>query len=115
MIKGPGSLPGVHVIEGKEVIELAAFLGTKADGLRQLQSRWGITATLFAGDDATDEAAFEALQQGDVGVKVGPEPSAAEWRLSDPAAVVDVLERLHVLRQAHPEPVLPTGPRLAGG
>ena len=114
VIAGPGSLPGVHVIEGKEVIELAVFLGTKADGLRQLQSRWGITATLFAGDDVTDEAAFEALKPGDVGVKVGQEQSAAEWRLTDPAAVVDVLERLHLLRQSRAEPVLSTGPHRAG-
>ena len=98
VMNGPGRLPGVHVIEGKEVIELAVFLGTKADGLRQLQSRWDITATLFAGDDATDEAAFKALRPGDLGVKVGPEPSAAEWRISDPAAVVNVLGRLLVRR-----------------
>jgi trehalose-phosphatase len=98
--KGPGSLPGVHVIDGKEVIELAIFAGNKADALDVLRSRWDITETLFAGDDDTDESVFESLGPSDVGVKVGSGSSAALWRVDDPAAVVGLLERLLALRQA---------------
>lgn len=98
--QGPGGLPGVYVLEGKEVIELAVFSGTKADGVDALRERWGITGTLFAGDDATDETAFAALRAGDLGVKVGPGPSVAGWRVDDPVAVVGLLERLRSLRQA---------------
>jgi trehalose 6-phosphate phosphatase len=97
---GPGSLADVHVIEGKEVVELAVFTGAKADGLDVLRKRWSITGTLFAGDDATDESAFGVLGASDVGVKVGPGPSAAGWRVNGPAAVVHLLERLLELRQA---------------
>jgi trehalose 6-phosphate phosphatase len=100
---GPGSHPDVHVIDGKEVIELATFTGTKGDGLHALWSRWNISATLFAGDDTTDEAAFAALGPQDVGVKVGPGMSAARWRVENPAAFVIVLEQLLVLRQARVE------------
>jgi trehalose-phosphatase len=96
---GPGALPGVHVIEGKEVIELAVFAGSKADALDVLRERWQVGGTLFAGDDLTDESAFAALGPSDVGVKVGAGPSAAPWRVDDPAAVVGLLERLLDLRQ----------------
>ena len=99
--RGPGRLSGVHVIEGKEVIELAVFAGNKADALDVLRSRWHIDRTLFAGDDATDETAFSALLPGDVGVKVGAGVSAAPWRVDDPAALVGLLERLLALRQPH--------------
>lgn len=96
---GPGKLPGVHAIEGKEVVELAVFPGTKADGIEALRSRWGITGTLFLGDDLTDESAFGVLGTGDVGVKVGAGPTTAPWRVDDPAAVVQLLQRLADLRR----------------
>lgn len=95
---GPGRLPGVHVIEGKEVVELAVFPGAKGDGVSALRSRWAITGTLFVGDDVTDESAFAALGTGDVSLKVGEGQSLATWRLPDPDSVVGVLERLAVLR-----------------
>jgi len=82
------------VIEGKEVVELAVFTGNKADALDVLRTRWDISATLFAGDDVTDESAFSALGPSDLGVKVGAGPSAAAWNVDDPVALVGVLERL---------------------
>lgn len=100
---GPGSIPGVHVIEGKEVIELAVFSGTKADAVDALRARWGITGTLFAGDDVTDETVFATVRVGDVGLKVGHGASTAEWRVDTPFRVVEVLERLLSLRQARVE------------
>lgn len=95
---GPGSLPGVHVLEGKEVVELAVFPGAKGDAVAALRFRWDITATLFVGDDATDESAFAAMDATDIGIKVGEGESVARWRLDDPAAVVRLLERLALLR-----------------
>ncbi len=97
---GPGSLAGVHVIEGKAVVELAVFPGQKGDGVLALQERWNTTRTLFIGDDVTDESAFAALGPNDVSIKVGDGVSSAAWRVEDPDAVVDVLERLGVLRAA---------------
>ena len=41
---------------------------------------------VFAGDDTTDEAGFEYLQGiGGVGVKIGPGPSAARYRIASAA------------------------------
>jgi len=95
---GPGSLTGVHVLEGKEVVELAVFPGAKGDGVAVLANRWDITATLFVGDDVTDESAFASLGTGDVSVKVGEGESAAKWRLPDPGSVVNLLTRLAAAR-----------------
>ena len=53
-----------------------------------------ITATVFIGDDLTDENAFGVLSGADVGVKVGPGRTAADVRIQDPSRVADLL---HVL------------------
>lgn len=99
----PDSIPGVHLIEGKEVIELAVFSGTKADAVDALRARWGITGTLFAGDDVTDETVFATVRVGDVGLKVGRGASKADWRVDTPLRVVEVLERCLSLRRAKVE------------
>lgn len=50
--------------------------------------------TLFAGDDWTDEHAFEALGDNGVSVCVGDRPSMAAHRLASPAAVEALLAAL---------------------
>ncbi|HEX2667462.1 MAG TPA: trehalose-phosphatase [Gammaproteobacteria bacterium] len=44
---------------------------------------------IYIGDDLTDESGFEAVNaRGGLSIKVGPEPSVAQERLADPAAVL---------------------------
>lgn len=97
---GPGTAVGVHVTEGKEVVELSVVLVGKGSALDSLRHRAEATAVLFAGDDVTDETAFAVLGDADVGVKVGVGSTAAGWRVEDPEALVALLERLLTLRQA---------------
>jgi trehalose-6-phosphatase len=52
------------------------------------------TATVFIGDDITDENAFGVLEDGDVGIKVGPGRTVADARIADPGRVADVLNVL---------------------
>jgi trehalose 6-phosphate phosphatase len=59
-----------------------------------LRSRLRPAATVFFGDDRSDETAFADLAAGDVGVKISPGPTAARWRLATPGDVVDVFRRL---------------------
>ena len=62
---------------------------------RRLAGQAGLPPwTLFAGDDWTDEDAFEALGDAGVTVCVGDRPSAARFRLRGPAGVERLLAAL---------------------
>lgn len=84
--------PDVTLLEGKEVLELTVATGTKGDAIRGLaEAGDGI---LYIGDDQTDETVFAVLGPDDVGVKVGPGPTAARFRVKNVAEVVELLEAL---------------------
>jgi len=101
--EGPGSWPGVHSTAGKKVLELAVVETSKGTALDVLRERTGADAVLFLGDDVTDEKAFAVLRPatGDVGVKVGPGPTAAEYRVDDPEQVVGLFALLSEERRLH--------------
>ena len=85
--------PGVHVIPGKEVVELSVSAADKGSTLADLALASRSNATLYVGDDATDERAFAALQplSGDLTIKVGPGETVALHRVPGPEAVVELL------------------------
>jgi len=70
--------------EGKAVLEFAVVTTSKGSAIDVLRERDDATAVVFLGDDVTDEKAFARLRDGDVGVKVGPGPSAAQYRVGSP-------------------------------
>ncbi|WKV16772.1 hypothetical protein LP422_21985 [Janibacter limosus] len=55
-------------------------------------------ATVYLGDDVTDEHVFTVLGPDDVGIKVGPGESAARLRVDDCTHVPEVLAALSSLR-----------------
>ncbi|WP_051389444.1 trehalose-phosphatase [Arthrobacter sp. 35W] len=85
---------GIHLTDGKRVLEAAVVRADKGQGLGLLRDAAAATAVFFAGDDVTDEHAFAALGTGDVGVKVGPGETAAGYRIPSPAGLPAVLEQL---------------------
>lgn len=91
--------PALTVRDGKNVVEFAVRNATKGDGLRILRERLGVDAVLFAGDDVTDEDALRALEQHDLGIKVGPAATIAAHRVADPAALAALLAELAVRRR----------------
>jgi trehalose-phosphatase len=102
-------LPGVHLTEGKEVLEFSVVDSgqhNKGVALRELVQSAGAQATLFIGDDTTDEAAFAVLDDaaGDVSIRVLPAGSGivtrARHTVADPDEVAAVLELLADLRDA---------------
>ncbi len=93
----PATWPGVHLLRGKMVLELTVVATDKGRALQALGHDNHCTATMFIGDDITDENAFLSLGPGDVGVKVGGGSTAADVRIADPARVADLL---HVLDSA---------------
>lgn len=82
--------PEVTLLEGKEVFELTTATRTKGQAILDLgRDTDGI---VYIGDDQTDETVFAVLRPHDIGVKVGPGPTAAGFRVADVAAVVELLQ-----------------------
>lgn len=85
------------LVEGKMVAELK--FGTRdkrlaiADFMAEAPFRG--RRPFFAGDDVTDEAGFHGVNAaGGVSVKIGTGPSAAQYRLADPAALAAWLQNV---------------------
>lgn len=93
-VTGPGSVAGRHLKAGKEVIEIAVVQADKGVALRRLAEEVGAAAVVYLGDDRTDEDAFAVLGPADLGVKVGPGPTVAAYRVPDPVGAVAVLAGL---------------------
>jgi trehalose 6-phosphate phosphatase len=94
--RGPGGPPHLRVLEGDRVWEVVPReVRGKGYAARKQWRRWGMSALpVYLGNDATDEAAFQALAGG-VTVRVGlPRRSRALYRLRNPAEVRRFLEML---------------------
>nr|WP_194910031.1 trehalose-phosphatase [Catenulispora rubra] len=98
---GPASWDGVHVTEGKAVIELAVIETDKGEALDMLRRQADATAALFVGDDVTDEKAFARLTDPDVGVKVGHGETLAEYSIPDTEDVAVMLVHLLMQRRGY--------------
>lgn len=101
-LAGPAKIPGVHVMEGKAVIELAVTDVTKGAALAMLGEELEIDHACFVGDDRTDETAFAALPTPPLGIaiKVGAGETVAPHRLDDIPAVGRWLTFLADLKDA---------------
>jgi trehalose 6-phosphate phosphatase len=86
--------------EGKMVIELKPVGKDKGTAIIEFMEEKPFRGRIpvYVGDDATDEHGFAVVNNlGGHSVKVGPEPSAARWRIPDVKAVRAWLEEmLHV-------------------
>jgi trehalose 6-phosphate phosphatase len=90
----------LRLTTGKDVLELRPSVEwDKGAAVRQLTDElvpddetW---LPVYVGDDTTDEAAFEVLEEHGVAVKVGEDPDTrAAYRVADPDAVRSVLSWL---------------------
>ena len=97
-LDGPGAWDGVHVLQGKEVVELAVIAPDKGAALHRLRVQTSADAVVYVGDDVTDEAAFAALTGDDIGVKVGAGTTLAAFRVDDPHDVTELIARLAAVR-----------------
>ncbi|SDL92472.1 trehalose 6-phosphate phosphatase [Corynebacterium mycetoides] len=88
---------GRPVISGHNVVEFSATDITKGSWLASYKKQFA--ATLFAGDDTTDETALETLDEGDVGIKVGPKPTVAPHRVAGVDEMARVLTHLAAARR----------------
>jgi trehalose 6-phosphate phosphatase len=86
-----------HVQLGKAVLELRPAAADKGSALSDLSAQRPGALVVMVGDDVTDEAALAlAERSGGVGVLVAEEPraTAASARVTDPDAVVVLLDAL---------------------
>ncbi|EEI17918.1 trehalose-phosphatase [Corynebacterium lipophiloflavum] len=89
--------PGRPVLSGHNIVEFSAIEVSKGSWLRGHKEHFA--ATVFAGDDTTDETALRVLGPADVGIKVGPKPTVAKHRVSGVGEMAQVLNRLAEARQ----------------
>lgn len=100
--EGPGSVDGVYALGGKAVLELSVIRTTKGEAIAKLVEATGAKACLYAGDDETDEHAFQALAGmsiDTVSIKVGEGESAADVRVADPGELAEALSL--IARERH--------------
>ena len=76
-----------QITEGKAVLEFAVIQTDKGQALDILRHQQGASAAVFFGDDVTDEKAFRRLHGPDVGIKVGPGDTLADYRIESPEDV----------------------------
>jgi trehalose 6-phosphate phosphatase len=88
-----------QLTEGKAVAEFAVITTDKGQALDILRDRGDASAAVFIGDDVTDEKVFRRLRDPDVGIKVGPSETLAQYRVGDPEDVAWVLDFLVVERR----------------
>lgn len=100
--------PGATRSFGKNIVEFSVAAANKGTWISEEKQRLAATATVFIGDDTTDEDGFRALGDTDLGVKVGAGDTAAAHRVADLAEVATFLQSLAEKRAAHtgiPKPV----------
>ena len=89
---------GLHVLHGKQVVEMSVLQADKGTALVALRDAVGATHVAYFGDDVTDEHAFTALGADDLTVKVGTGETAARFRLTAPEDAAQALALLRGLR-----------------
>ena len=72
-----GERAGVFLIPGHRVLEVDRAADEQGGRPRRLRAETGAATVVFAGDDVADEEAMATLGPGDVGIRVGREPSLA--------------------------------------
>lgn len=80
----------LEALWGKRVLEIRPRGYDKGVAAERLAGEHPDKTPVVIGDDTTDEEAFRATRDG-VTIKVGPGPTAAEYRLPDVSAVVAYL------------------------
>ncbi|MDJ0953758.1 MAG: trehalose-phosphatase [Acidimicrobiia bacterium] len=85
---------GARTISGKMVVECLFGDANKGDAIRRFVGRLSAAATVYLGDDTTDEDAFAVLGEADVGIKVGYGDTRAAYTVAGQPDVAGVLEYL---------------------
>jgi len=95
----------VHLVRGKMVVEARPTGGDKGTAVAEfmMEQPFAGRQPLFAGDDVTDEDAFQFVnRRGGLTLKIGPGETSARYRLADTAAfLVWLSETADTLEKGH--------------
>ena len=81
------------------MLEFSVRSTTKGEAIEHLRRYTKADAVFYAGDDVTDEDAFDALLSDDLGVKIGPGPTSAAFRVGGPDEAAAVITALATFRE----------------
>jgi trehalose 6-phosphate phosphatase len=87
--------PGIQITRGKMVIEAKPSVANKGTAIVDFLTEMPFTGRqpLFAGDDVTDEDAFDAVNRlGGLTIKIGPGDTVAHHRAGDTKSFLDWLD-----------------------
>ena len=76
----------VQVRRGRKIVEIVSSQVTKGMAVGRYLQEQDAALALCAGDDVTDESMFALEAANLITLKIGPAPTAAKYRLADPAA-----------------------------
>lgn len=93
-------LPGVQTHTGKWIVEASVVDINKGTWISAQQEHLRPDATLFMGDDTTDEHAFAVLNEHDLSIKVGQGKTKAQQRVSNVQELSQILSQLAALRSS---------------
>ncbi len=98
--------PGLQRHEGKQILEFRPHVDWhKGRALHRIMTHLGIPhhATVYLGDDTTDEDAFRELGSTGITLRVGPadRPTLARFRTDDPADAAHFLDAIATALTAH--------------
>lgn len=97
---------GLCVTEGRQILEIRPDVDwNKGQAVEWITDALGgddrSRYRIYVGDDASDEAAFRALEPGETGIRVAESPveTGADYRVRGPEAVATLLSRIGDLRR----------------
>lgn len=84
----------VEIHHGKKIVEISSIHVNKGAAVEHFLAEKSYDLVLCAGDDQTDEGMFRLGNENMLSVKIGKGDTHAQYRIQDPSAFRDLLQRI---------------------
>jgi len=82
----------LHIIDGKKVLEIKSIMYDKGTAASTLLKDESFDFIMAIGDDKTDEDLFKVMPKNAITIKIGTDPSLAEYSLKEQHLLYDLLD-----------------------